>query len=110
MLLEMGTLMLKRRGYTGFPADSPGEALKRAEAHAGEIDLLITDVVMPGMNGRDLARSLQRFYPDLKVMFMPGYTADLIAHHEVLDEAVHFLQKPFTLKDLAAKVREALRD
>jgi FixJ family two-component response regulator len=68
----------------------------------------MTDVVMPEMNGRDLARNLLSLYPDLKCLFMSGYTANVIAHHGVLDEGVHFVQKPFTLKDLAAKVRGAL--
>jgi FixJ family two-component response regulator len=63
---------------------------------------------MPEMNGRDLAKNLLALYPDLKRLFMSGYTADLIAHHGVLDQGVHFIQKPFSIKNLAAKVREAL--
>jgi len=63
---------------------------------------------MPEMNGRDLAKNLLSLYPGLKRLFMSGYTANVIAHHGVLDEGVHFMQKPFTLADLAVKVREAL--
>ncbi len=68
----------------------------------------MTDVVMPEMNGRDLAKNLLSLYPHLKRLFMSGYTANVIAHHGVLDEGVHFIQKPFSIKGLAAKVREAL--
>lgn len=70
--------------------------------------MLITDVVMPEMNGRDLAILLKATQPGLKCLFSSGYTADVIAHSGVLDEGVHFLQKPFSLKTLATKVREAL--
>ena len=68
----------------------------------------MTDVVMPEMNGRELARNLLALYPDLKRLFMSGYTANVIAHHGVLDEGVHFIQKPFSMKDLGGKLRKAL--
>jgi CheY-like chemotaxis protein len=109
MLLNLGKDMLERLGYTVLPAVAPAEALRIAGEHAGEIHLLITDVVMPEINGRDLAVKLSAFYPDVKRLFMSGYTADLIAEHGVLDEGVQFIQKPFSMKDLAAKVRESLR-
>jgi CheY-like chemotaxis protein len=108
MILNMATTMLKRQGYKVLPASSPGDAICLAREHAGEIHLLITDVVMPEMNGRDLAQKLVFIVPNLKCLFMSGYTADVIAHHSVLDEDVHFIQKPFRLKDLTAKVRETL--
>jgi len=107
-ILKMTTMMLEKQGYTVVPAPTPGEAIRLAHEHIGRIDLLMTDVVMPEMNGRDLAGNLLSFYPDLKRLFMSGYTANVIAHHGVLDEGVHFIQKPFSRKDLAAKLREAL--
>jgi len=110
MILEMTTVMLELQGYTVLPANSAGEAISLAQEYADEIHLLLTDVVMPEMNGRDLARNLLPLYPHLKRLFMSGYTANVIAHHGVLDEGVHFLQKPFTMQDLAAKIRAVLVD
>jgi PAS domain S-box-containing protein len=107
-ILEMTTMMLERLGYTVLAAGTPGEAVRLAQEHPGRIDLLLTDVVMPEMNGRDLAKNLLSIYPDIRRLFMSGYTANVIAHHGVLDEGVHFIQKPFTLQPLAAKIREAL--
>ncbi|MFH1998750.1 MAG: PAS domain S-box protein [Planctomycetota bacterium] len=106
-ILNLGTQMLEMQGYRVLSASTPGEAIRMAEEHAGEIHLLITDVVMPEMNGRDLSRRLLSLYPDLKCLFMSGYTANVIAHHGVLDEGVHFLQKPFSRKQLTACVRKA---
>lgn len=79
-----------------------------AEKHPGKIHLLMTDVVMPGMNGRDLAKRLKALYPDIRWLFMSGYTANVIAHQGVLDEGVAFIQKPFSMADLAEKVRGVL--
>ena len=79
-----------------------------AEEHAGEINLVMTDVIMPEMNGRELAKNLLSLRPDLKRLFMSGYTADVIAHRGVIDEGMNFIQKPFSIQDLAAKVRGAL--
>jgi signal transduction histidine kinase len=106
--LNVTKAMLEDLGYEVLTACTPGEALQQARAHAGEIGLLITDVVMPEMNGWDLARLLREIRPDLKCLFSSGYTADVIAHRSVLDEGVHFLQKPFTMRDLAINVRKAL--
>jgi two-component system, cell cycle sensor histidine kinase and response regulator CckA len=107
-ILEMTTIMLEGLGYTVLKAGTPGEAIRIAGEHAGRIHLLMTDVVMPEMNGRDLARNILSLYPDIKRLFMSGYTANVIAHHGVLDEGVYFIQKPFSVSSLAAKVREAL--
>ena len=107
-ILKMTTMMLKREGYTALAAGTPGEAIRLATEHAGHIHLLMTDVVMPEMNGRDLAKNILSLYPRLKCLFMSGYTANVIAHRGILDEGVNFIQKPFSLGDLAAKVREAL--
>ncbi|MBU1054167.1 MAG: response regulator [Proteobacteria bacterium] len=107
-ILKMTTIMLESQGYTVLVASSPGEAIRRAMEHSGRIDLLLTDVIMPEMNGRDLARKLLSLRPNLKCLFMSGYTANIIAHHGVLDEGECFLQKPFSLKDLGGKLREVL--
>ena len=109
-ILSMGKIMLEQLGYRVLATDRPGEAIRMAEEHAGEIQLLLTDVVMPNMNGRDLAERLHSLYPSMKSLFMSGYTADVIAHRGVLDKSVNFLQKPFSLRDLAVKVRQALKE
>ncbi|MDD2469014.1 MAG: response regulator, partial [Desulfobulbus sp.] len=109
-ILEMSTIMLERLGYTVLAAGTPGEAVRLAQEHPGRIDLLLTDVVMPEMNGRDLAKNLLSIYPDIRRLFMSGYTASVIAHHGMLDHGVHFIHKPFSMKDLGEKLREALED
>jgi len=108
MILNMTATMLQRHGYNVLPAATPGEAIRLAGEHSGAIDLPMTDLIMPEMNGRDLAGNISFLSPNLRCLFMSGYTADVIGHHGVLDEDVHFIQKPFTLKDLTAKVREVL--
>ena len=107
-ILRMASIMLERLGYKVLAASSPGEALRISDARSCEIHLLMTDVVMPEMSGRDLAEKLQRLHPSLKCLFMSGYTANVIAHHGVLDEGVQFIHKPFSKQDLAAKLREML--
>jgi PAS domain S-box-containing protein len=107
-LLAMTTIILEAQGYSVLTAGTPGEAIRLAGVHTGKIHLLMTDVVMPEMNGRDLAQNLLSLHPHLKCLFMSGYTADVIAHHGVLDKGLYFIQKPFSMKELAAKVREAL--
>ncbi|MFH2093349.1 MAG: ATP-binding protein [Pseudomonadota bacterium] len=107
-ILRMTTMMLTRLGYIVIAAATPGEAILLAHEHRGGIDLLMTDVVMPEMNGRELSGNLRSHYPDLKRLFMSGYTANVIAHHGVLDEGLHFIQKPFSMKDLGGKLREVL--
>jgi CheY-like chemotaxis protein len=108
MILDIAMVILVRAGYTVLPAASPSEAQRLAREHTGIIDLLVTDVIMPEMNGRDLARNLLALFPEMKCLFMSGYTADLIAHHGVLGDGVCFLQKPFTKVTLTTKVEEAL--
>jgi len=101
--------MLEKQGYTVLPATTPGEAMRLAKEHVGEIHLLVTDVVMPEMNGRDLARHVVSLNPRTKHLFMSGYTADIIAHHGVFDEGAPFIEKPFSAAELAIKVSEALK-
>ena len=107
-ILDVTTLILQKQGYSVLAAGTPDKAISLAAEHLDEIHLLITDVIMPEMNGRDLARNLLSINPQLKCLFMSGYTADVIAPHGVLEEGVYFIQKPFSLQLLAAKVREVL--
>ena len=108
VILNLAERFLTGLGYSVLSADSPEEAIRLSSHHPGEIDLLITDVVMPGMNGKELADQLLALRPSLKCLFMSGYTANVIAHRGVLDEGVNFIQKPFTLRDVSVKVRAAL--
>jgi two-component system, cell cycle sensor histidine kinase and response regulator CckA len=107
-ILRLTSRMLERQGYKVFVAGTPGEAIRIAKQHIGQIQMLITDVVMPEMNGRELADFLLPLYPGFKRLFISGYTADLIAHHGILEPGVYFLQKPFAAEELAAKVKEVL--
>lgn len=105
---KMGQKMLEKLGYCVVAAGTPDEAIRLAAEHSGEIHLLITDVIMPGMNGRDLANRLGALYPGIKTLFMSGYTANVIAHRGVLEQGVQFIHKPFSAKDLGMKIREIL--
>jgi CheY-like chemotaxis protein len=109
-ILKLARRILDGLGYTVLTAGTPERAIRLAEEHKGEIDLLVTDVIMPEMNGLELVNSLRSFYPELKCVFMSGYTRDVIAHHGILDQGVHFIQKPFSKKDLAKTVRQVLDD
>jgi len=108
-LIDLCKTMLESLGYRVLAAGGPSEAIMLAEQYAGAIDLVLTDVVMPEMNGRDLCKKLLSLYPDLKRVFMSGHTINIIAHHGVLEEGVCFIQKPFSLLDLSSKICEALR-
>jgi PAS domain S-box-containing protein len=107
-ILDLGKRILEKLGYTVLTAKTPGEAIRLVAEHSGDIHLLLTDVVMPEMNGRDLAERLVSLKPGLKCLYMSGYTTNVVAHRGVLEEGVCFIQKPFSAKGLAAKVREAL--
>jgi len=107
-ILKLGSTILQRQGYTVLTAATPIEAMQVVSDHKDEIQLLITDVVMPEMNGKDLVERLRTRKPDLKCLYMSGYTADTIAHHGVLEEGVRFLQKPFSVLELATQVRRAI--
>ncbi|MDY6906393.1 MAG: ATP-binding protein [Thermodesulfobacteriota bacterium] len=107
-LRKLARALLMRRGYSVLTAANGKEALSILEDHAAPLDLLLTDVIMPDMNGRELYFRAMEIYPELKVLYMSGYTDNVIAHHGVLDEGVQFIQKPFTVKALATKVREVL--
>ncbi len=109
-MLEVTTMMLRHQGYAVLAASRPEEAISLAKQHCKAIDLLVTDVIMPGMSGKDLAERVLALCPKLRILYMSGYTADTIAHHGVLNAGVLFIQKPFSIKDIAVKVREALGD
>jgi CheY-like chemotaxis protein len=110
---EEGVRNLTRRilgsaGYTVVAAANGGEALIDCERHGDEIHLVLTDVVMPKMNGKELATRLTKLFPNLRVLYMSGYTDNAIGHHGILDEGVNFIAKPFNSPDLLKKVRMVL--
>ena len=107
-ILNLGKMILENLGYTVLAAQTPVDAIRLAVEHPGDLHLLTTDVVMPEMNGRELAEQLSAIRPNLKCLYMSGYTADVIAHRGILDEGLNFIQKPFGSDDLAARVREVL--
>ena len=107
-ILRMGEGMLRRLGYRVLTAATPIQAMDLAKTSREDIDLLISDVVMPGMNGLELAKKLSEICHGMKTLFMSGYAADVIADHGVLEKDQHFLPKPFTLRELEAKVRMIL--
>ena len=107
-VLRLSKIVLERFGYVVLTAATPGEAIQLFGSHPGAVHLLVTDVVMPEMNGRELAARLRALRPDLKTLFVSGYSASALAPRGVLDEGVHFLQKPFSLEELATSVRAAL--
>ncbi len=105
---NLAVLILRKQGYRVLEAAQGGEALLICEKHQGPIHLMVTDVVMPGMGGPELAERLGTLHPEMKVLFMSGYTDDAIVHHGVLKKGTEFIQKPFTPDGLARKVREIL--
>lgn len=107
-LLSLGASMLESLGYSVITAGTPEDAIGLFREHEGEIHLVMTDVVMPGMNGSELCDALKTIRPGLRVLYMSGYTADAILHRGIIDPGIHFLQKPFPLNDLARAVRTAL--
>jgi DNA-binding NtrC family response regulator len=100
--------ILGMAGYTVLTAANASDALLACEAHAREIHLLLTDVVMPQLGGRGLAERLAVLRPGMKVLYMSGYTDDAIAHHGTLAPGTHFIAKPFSAVDLTTKVRAVL--
>ncbi len=109
-ILELLQAMLLQLGYAVLAESSPCKALELARAHDGRIHLLITDVVMPEMNGREMAGQMTALYPDIRLLFMSGYTANVIAHQGVLEKGVQFIQKPFSMQQIAVKVDTALNE
>ncbi len=109
-LLRMSTTMLARLGYGVVAAATPADAIQKAREHGRDIRLLLTDVILPEMNGHALASRLRDLQPGLRCLFMSGYPDDVIGQHGVLDGSVHFIQKPFSLAALGTALREALDD
>ena len=109
-ILEMTRMMLERKGYLVLPAATPAEAIRIADTYVGKIDLLMTDVVMPEMNGRDLSKKITAIFPEIKLLFMSGYSANVITQQGVLNDGVAFMQKPFSMNELAEKIRGVLDD
>ena len=108
VLLEFVGTVLEEQGYKVLSAGTPADALTIAREYNSPIHLLITDVMMPGMNGQELKEALTPLYPDIKTLYMSGYTADVIALKGIIDEGTAFLQKPFSIDDLAVKVRQVI--
>jgi two-component system cell cycle sensor histidine kinase/response regulator CckA len=107
-LLEIETVMLEQKGYKVLAASTVAIAESLTQQHAGQIDLLLTDVIMPNMNGKDLAAKLLTISPNMRVLFMSGYSADIISTQGVLQDDIPFLQKPFSMEALVSKVNEVL--
>ena len=107
-ILKFAKKLLEELGYTVLTSTVPSQALLLVEEHQNRVDLLVTDVVMPEMNGKELSNRLCEACPELKTLFMSGYTANAIAHRGVLDEGINFIQKPFSKESMAIKVREVL--
>ncbi len=107
-ILKMTALMLEKLGHTVLPASTPKEALRIATDYSGEIHLLMTDVIMPEMNGHNLKATVLKIRPDIKCLFMSGYTADVIAEGDMLQEGVFFIQKPFTMRSLSDSINKVL--
>jgi CheY-like chemotaxis protein len=108
MMRQVAASMLEELGYDVISFGSPFEAVEHCKSGQAKFDLLITDVVMPEMSGKELRDAVSDVLPGIGVLFMSGYTSDVIVHHGVLEKGVHFIAKPFNVADLAHKVREAM--
>jgi two-component system cell cycle sensor histidine kinase/response regulator CckA len=107
-VLNVTVSMLRRCGYSVLAADSGREALARLEQHQGDLALLLTDVVMPDMNGKDVAARVRARFPDVKVLFMSGHAMAVVADHGVLDQGIALIAKPFSSQELAMRIRRVL--
>lgn len=108
-ILKLSKILLERLGYTVLAAETSVKAMNMALEHTDKIHLLMTDVIMPGMNGKDLARNIKGICANIRILFMSGYTAEVISHYGVLEEGVYFIQKPFTVHELAFKLKEVMK-
>jgi CheY-like chemotaxis protein len=108
MSREVTIKILKRLGYTVLDAPGGDEALPLAESFKSQVDLLLTDVIMPGLNGHQLANKLKILHPEMAILFISGYTDDILSDHGVYGATLNFLVKPYTPQSLAGKIREVL--
>jgi PAS domain S-box-containing protein len=108
IVLRLVCKILSQKGYTVHSTSDTKEALRIAEKMGCDIDMLVTDIVMPGLNGRELYDKISMLCPEMKVLYMSGYTDDVIVHRGFIESGVTFIQKPFTVKELVKKVRDAL--
>jgi len=107
-VLELCSRMLEELGYRVISANGPNEAIKEVQEYTGVIHLLLTDVIMPEMNGKELAKAIRDIRPDIRCLFMSGYTNNAIIHNGIIMEGITYIQKPFSLHELSIKVRQAL--
>jgi two-component system, cell cycle sensor histidine kinase and response regulator CckA len=105
---KLARRILVHKGYQVLVAENEQMALELCQKHGSSIDLLLTDVIMPNMNGRDLFAKIKALFHKIEVLFMSGHSENVVAHHGVLDEGINFISKPFTIEGLAQKVREVL--
>jgi len=108
LVRKLAVSILRRKGYTVFSAENAGDCLRNLDSLEAPIDLLLTDVVLPGRNGKELFREVSARFPSSKVLFMSGYSDEVVTHRGVLEEGIAFIQKPFSVQALTQKVREAL--
>jgi two-component system, cell cycle sensor histidine kinase and response regulator CckA len=108
MVRHLASELLEESGYLVLSANGGEEAISFATKHKEQIDLLITDVVMPNISGKEVAEQLKKIHPETKVLFMSGYTDEAIVHHGIVDSNIAFIQKPFSEQALAHKIREVL--
>jgi len=108
MVRKLTSELLEESGYVVLEANGGEQAAELFKAHKGRIDLLITDVVMPKISGKEVAERLKKVHPETKVLFMSGYTDEAIVHHGIVDSHIAFIQKPFSENALTRKVRDVL--
>ena len=105
---SLAVRVLKRQGYSVMEAGDAESCLAILRDHEGPLELLVTDVILPGLDGKELHGEVQELFPESKVLFMSGYSEDIITHRGILEEGLPFLQKPFTVQGFSARVREIL--
>ena len=108
MVREMTVEVLQDHGYNVLYADNGGHCLELLQSHSGQLDLVLTDIIMPDMNGKDLFEQVTQRFPQARVLYMSGYPENVISNHGILEQGVNFIQKPFSVQDLCLKVREIL--